>query len=483
MRLFGRNSSVATTNSSIVDLGTISTMHYAARYLLNPIETVELIYRRFGPTVALTPSSRHRGRQTRAFILVGAEHNRSILMRTDVIRPSGLWSVKGPPGSALSAINTHDFLKTHADEHANAGGALYPHVSRARLDGQFKELVWLLIDEIDHWPTDTTVDLYELIRRCSQRAAFGLIFGEKDIARIHKFGDLIFDFHQSGWTVAPFVFPFDLPGTPYRQLMRKAEALRSFVADWISTERGLPAGHNLRSAFAGLNDVDGTPLSIDKITAYFTFFGLAAFETMASALTWCLFLVALHPKIAADLLDEIDAAPTLEDASPDEVDARPLLDGVVQETLRLVPPVPVIPFRVSQECEIVGRKVLRSTKVVLSPHLTHRLPELYESPTRFQPRRWFTIKRSAHEYLPFSAGPRRCPGHWFGTAFLKVGLAAVTTRYRLEFARNASVDWVYQGLTFPRHHIPVMLRRQDRTFSRQSITGSLLDLVEVEGHA
>ena len=201
-------SSTATKSSSIVDLDTASTAYYFVRYLLNPIKTIEQLHGRFGRAVALTTGATHHARRTRALFLLGPEYNRSVLMRTDVFRPSGLWAITGPPGSALRAINRHDFLKTYAAEHANAGGALYPHVSQARLDGQFSELVRLLIEEIDRWPTDTIVDLYAIIRRCSQRAAFGLIFGEKDIARIHEFSDLIFDFHHASWKPAPFLFPF-----------------------------------------------------------------------------------------------------------------------------------------------------------------------------------------------------------------------------------------------------------------------------------
>jgi hypothetical protein len=148
-------SSTTTKSSSIVDLDTASTVHYCVRYLLDPIKTVEQLHGRFGRAVALTTRATHQGRRTRAMFLLGPEHNRSVLMRTDMFRPSGLWSVEGPPGSALRAINRHDFLKTYAAEHANAGGALYPHVSQARLDGQFRELVRLLIEEIDRWPTDT----------------------------------------------------------------------------------------------------------------------------------------------------------------------------------------------------------------------------------------------------------------------------------------------------------------------------------------
>src|SRR5262245_65408159 len=73
--------------------------------------------------------------------------------------------------------------------------------------------------------------------------------------------------------------------------------------------------------------------------------------------------------------------------------------------------------------------------------MTHRLPDVYGAPMRFHPARWFNINPSPYEYLPFSAGPRRCPGSWFGTDFIKVALVAILTRYRLEFDGRARLDW------------------------------------------
>ena len=154
-----------------------------------------------------------------------------------------------------------------------------------------------------------------------------------------------------------------------------------------------------------------------------------------------------------------------------------LLNGVIYEAMRLVPPVPIIPWRTVHHCEVAGLSLPPATKIVISPHLTHRLPELFSEPTRFLPERWFSINPSPYEYLAFSAGPRRCPGAQFGTEFLRIALTAIVRRYRIAVRPSARVDYVFRAITMPKAGIPVTLVRQDRRFSKADIRGSLLDLV------
>jgi cytochrome P450 len=400
-------------------------------------------------------------------------------MQTDAVRPSGIWSVEGPPGSAMRAIQTANYLKTHGAEHDAGAAALRPHFTSQRIDNHFKRLKSLAIENVERWPVDTQVDLYELVRRCGQRAAFTLLFGEENVARNYAFGDHIFEYHRGNWKLAPHLFPFDLRGTPYHQLLQRAETLKSFITDWVTEERGHAADRNLRSAFANLSDTEGNPPSPEKIAAYFTFFGFASFETMSSALTWTLLLLALHPEVLADLLDELADGPALDGIDREDLSSKTLLDGVIKEALRLIPPMPTMPFRVFSTCAIAGRTLYKSTKIYLSPHLTHRLPDIYEAPKRFAPERWLRINPSAFEYLPFSAGPRRCPGHQFGTDFMKVTLAAILTRYRLDIAPGARLDWVYTGITTPKRGMPIRLRPQDRVFRASQCSGGIFDFVEL----
>jgi cytochrome P450 len=92
--------------------------------------------------------------------------------------------------------------------------------------------------------------------------------------------------------------------------------------------------------------------------------------------------------VLADLADELAGAPPVETITQDQMDSLPLLDGVVKESLRLVPPTPVLLWRTSRDWETDGARLVRGTQIILSPHVTHRIPEIYEAPRAFRPDRW-----------------------------------------------------------------------------------------------
>jgi cytochrome P450 len=87
----------------------------------------------------------------------------------------------------------------------------------------------------------------------------------------------------------------------------------------------------------------------------------------------------------------------------------PLVDSIVNESTRLLPPVPK-QFRVAEhDTTLTGYLIAARTKVLVSPFLTNRAPDLYPNADRFVPGRWTGTSPSPYRYSVFSAGPRGCP--------------------------------------------------------------------------
>lgn len=149
---------------------------------------------------------------------------------------------------------------------------------------------------------------------------------------------------------------------------------------------------------------------VDQVAIFF----LAGHETSASALAWALYLCAEAPdwqeRIAAE-------AKSMTQAS--EVNRLTTSRDVFREALRLYPPVPMMVREATRAESFRKRTVPTGAQLVLSPWHLHRHKRLWDNPDAFDPARWQTdaTRKSAREaYMPFSAGPRVCPGAGFAMA-------------------------------------------------------------------
>jgi cytochrome P450 len=205
----------------------------------------------------------------------------------------------------------------------------------------------------------------------------------------------------------------------------------------------------------------------------------ASYETTANALTWTLFLLAQHPQIANDLLDEIEAVFGGAPPTPATLARAPLLEAVVKESLRILPPVPYT-IRVARRRTPIGRfTVLRGDRVILSHYVTHHLPELYANPERFLPERWLAGRWGPYEYLPFSAGPRLCIGYSFAMQALKLSTAMILQRFRLAVVPGTRIDRSVRVTMSPSRGLPMTLHPPDRAFAKAFVRGNVREMVEL----
>jgi cytochrome P450 len=130
-------------------------------------------------------------------------------------------------------------------------------------------------------------------------------------------------------------------------------------------------------------------------------------------------------------------APTLEDLPQLKYTRR-----VIDESLRLYPPAWIVERSAIAEDRLGGYQVPRRSVVLVSPFLTHRHPEIWPNPERFDPDR-FTDEASAARppfaYFPFGGGPRQCIGNNFALMEAQLILATVAQQLRLTGVPGFSV--------------------------------------------
>jgi cytochrome P450 len=382
--------------------------------------------------------------------------------------------VKIRKDTTFGKLMTFNLPQMNGEKHRQHRRLMQPAFHKQQVARYCEDMIALTQQTLDSWRDQSQIDLHHEMQRLTQRIAVKTLFGLYDEAELTRVGALMRDMSRSLLLV--MVLPLDIPGTPYARVLRISEQLDAFIRATIARKREQQDATDVLATLIQAHDEDGTKLSDDELVGHaFTLFA-AGHETTSNALTWTLFLLSQHPRVFADLLDELEGtlhgnAPTVELLSH-----LPLLDGVVKESLRLLPPASIGIRVTSASCELGGFTLPKGASIIYSEFVTHRLPELYQEPDRFKPERWATLDRSPYEYLPFSAGRHMCIGAGFATQEMKVVLAMLLQRYRLSVVPKARIS---SNISMrPPHGMPMRVFPQDRQFQRVPIRGTITELID-----
>jgi len=189
----------------------------------------------------------------------------------------------------------------------------------------------------------------------------------------------------------------------------------------------------------------------------------AGTETTALTLAWALYLVSKHPEAADRIRAEGrtvcgDREPTAADYS-----ALTYTRAVIQETMRIYPPIWGLIRVAAKEDEIGGKPVKPGDRIVLFAYGAHHNPAYWENPEAFMPERWMddaARKRTKYTYLPFGAGKRSCIGGAMSQVENTLALQSLLRKFRPEYVGseppgiNATVTLTPRGgLMFKVRHL------------------------------
>jgi cytochrome P450 len=224
------------------------------------------------------------------------------------------------------------------------------------------------------------------------------------------------------WLVWP-----NIPRPGYRPALRQMD---DYLFRLIRARRNTPdQGDDLLSLLVA------TPgLSDDLIRDQLLTMLIAGHDTSTALLAWTLYLLGRRPEALARLQDEIDTV--LGDRAPGYQDLKQLcyLEQVIKESLRLYPPIHLGQRIAAADLTFQDYCIPAGTRVIYSIYLTHRDPNYWPEPARFDPERFSPEKnqrQAPHTYIPFGGGARNCIGAGFGLVEAKVVLARLIQQFEL----------------------------------------------------
>jgi steroid delta-isomerase-like uncharacterized protein len=185
---------------------------------------------------------------------------------------------------------------------------------------------------------------------------------------------------------------------------------------------------------------------------------LAGHETTGMALSWVAALLGCHARAHARVIAELDLALAGRRPERDDLRRLPYTRAVIDETLRLYPPVWLLSRTALEEDELDGFRIPAGALVAISPYLLHRHPELWTDPAEFRPERFLSDDGSRSRTVPFGHGPRHCIGRFFATLEMPLVLATVYSQFELALVRPRLPAPEALVTLRPRGGLPVVVR-------------------------
>ena len=224
---------------------------------------------------------------------------------------------------------------------------------------------------------------------------------------------------------------------------------------------GRPAPSDLLTLLLRARDPDtGRGLSdLDVRANIVTFIG-AGHETTANALSWSLYLLSQSPEILDRVRDEIDDVVAGAPDAPVPTDRLTLTRAVVDEAMRLYPPVPFMSRAAIGEDRLGTMKIPAGSLVMIAPYVLHRHRRLWSEPDAFDPDRFLPGRRETidrYAYLPFGAGQRVCIGASFSLQETVIVLARMVGAVRFELLPGHQVAPVQRVTLRPGGGLPMRI--------------------------
>lgn len=218
----------------------------------------------------------------------------------------------------------------------------------------------------------------------------------------------------------------------------------------------------IRAMAEGVSPSTGRPMAREAFRNEAAVLFMAGHETTANTLAWAWYLLSQSPGVLARVQAEADALDG--PACYADMERLRYTRAVVEETLRLYPPVPLLAREAVAEGRLGGRPVRPGSLVIVVPWLLHRHRRLWQEPDAFRPERFLPGGEAAAKprftWIPFAIGPRVCTGAAFGLTEAVLCLATLARGVTPRLVPGTVVYPVCRLTLRPGDSLPMLLARR-----------------------
>jgi cytochrome P450 len=336
---------------------------------------------------------------------------------------------------------------SEGEEHRRQRRLLAPLFHRRSVEHYASIMTDCALRVQETWEEGATINLADEMTRLTLCIISKILFDADVEGSEHEVGEVLTYLfrHFSDAVTNPLRLPQSWPTPGNRRAKLALAQVNATIYRMIEERRRNQEDHGdvlstlLRAQDDESTSAIGNQQARNEILSLF----VAGHETTATALTWCWYLLSLHPEIYSRMREEGDRV--LADRLPTVADLPhlPYTLQVFKETLRLFPPVYAFTRGTVAPVHLGEYPLPKGTSVVISPYTLHRRSNFFPHPERFDPERFNPEqehKVTRYIYLPFGAGHHRCLGMHFALLEGHLLLATLTRRLTFEFAGSGPID-------------------------------------------
>jgi cytochrome P450 len=327
-------------------------------------------------------------------------------------------------GNGLLTVNGEYWLRQRR--------LIQPGFHAERIHGLYEIIQRSVNTFLNSVPTDRQVDVYPLMNKLAFRIVINTLFNvnvseaiQTELGRlIYEIQDFIIrylrQFYKRWW--------YQLSGEDALNL-KKSKRVREIIREMIQQRKGSHGKFNdlLDMLLEARYEDNGEAMTEDQLIDEITILIIAGHETTANALSWSLYLLAIHPEQQTKLRNE--CVGSLQDAVVSEA-----LNNVIRETMRLYPPAWISDRVCLKNDRFNTFDIPSDTILILFYYGMHRDPGIWEDADSFKPERFgknHHDKEKNKTYFPFGAGPRLCIGNNFAMAEMAIFLQQFMARFKV----------------------------------------------------
>lgn len=315
---------------------------------------------------------------------------------------------------------------------------------------------WQQIDE------GTEVNLADEMTRLTLEVITQTMFSTSVLGNIDKIAPALeTGLRYAAKTISnPLTLPLFIPTPGNRQFSRAYSVLDKVISGIIEQRRAQAnTHHDLLTMLLNARDEKGHMMSDRQIRDEVITIFSAGHETTTNLLSWTLYLLARHPDILQKLRTELNLLQG-RTATAEELPQLDYTRAVLNEAMRIRPPVGIMMRKVLKDTEVDGYALKSGSLAIFSIYNIHHHADIWDNPETFSPERFLNSENRRFSFLPFGTGERICIGNHFALMEGQLLLSMIIQHYDIQLINSDEVEIDMAVSLRPKGGIPVRLKRR-----------------------